>query len=119
MPLREKLNQQTKSLNRMEDHMGDRTFDRPVSVRDGQFIQEIGSLDDAFDFLDEWPRERRGPIFETAFRACQRAYDGQIPLSVARDAVAGFARSVKILQEPLAPLPWMSGTKSGRGGVAA
>ncbi|TIT49898.1 MAG: DUF982 domain-containing protein, partial [Mesorhizobium sp.] len=56
---------------------------------------------------------------ETAFRACQRAYDGQIPLSVARDAVAGFARSVKILQEPLAPLPWMSGTKSGRGGVAA
>ncbi|RWE39461.1 MAG: DUF982 domain-containing protein [Mesorhizobium sp.] len=99
--------------------MGDRTFDRPVLVRDRQFIQEIGSLDDAFDFLDEWPRERRGPIFETAFRACQRAYDGQIPLSVARDAVAGFARSVKILQEPLAPLPWMSGTKSGCGGVAA
>lgn len=118
MPSREKL-KQTNTLNRMEDYMGDRTFDRPVLVKDGQFIQEIGSLEDAFDFLDEWPRERRGPIFETAFRACQRAYDGQISLSVARDAVAGFARSVKMLQEPLAPLPWMSGTKSGRGGVAA
>lgn len=118
MPSREKPNQQIKSFNRMEDHMGDRTFDGPVLVKNGQFIQELGSLEDAFDFLDEWPRERRGPIFETAFRACQRAYDGQIPLSVARDAVAGFARSVRILHEPLAPLPWMDGTKSGRGGVA-
>ncbi|AEH88395.1 MULTISPECIES: DUF982 domain-containing protein [Mesorhizobium] len=99
--------------------MGDRMFDQPVLVINGQFIQELGCLEDAFDFLHDWPRERRGPIFETAFRACQRAYDGQVSLSVARDAVAGFARSVKILQEPLAPLPWMGGMNSGRGGIAA
>ncbi|RVB81270.1 DUF982 domain-containing protein, partial [Mesorhizobium sp. M7A.F.Ca.CA.002.04.1.1] len=49
--------------------MSYRTFDRPVLVKNGEFIQEIGCLDDAFDFFDEWPRERRGPIFETAFRA--------------------------------------------------
>ncbi|RUV37797.1 DUF982 domain-containing protein [Mesorhizobium sp. M7A.F.Ca.MR.148.00.0.0] len=99
--------------------MSDRTFDQPVLVKNGGFIQEIGCLDDAFDFFDEWPREQRGPIFETAFRACQRAHDGQVPLTVARDAVAGFARSVKILQDPLAQFPWMDGTRSGRGGVTA
>ncbi|RUW61393.1 DUF982 domain-containing protein [Mesorhizobium sp. M7A.F.Ca.US.008.03.1.1] len=99
--------------------MSDRTFDRPVLVKNGEFIQEIGCLDDAFDFFDEWPRERRGPIFETAFRACQRAYNGQVPMTVARDAVAGFARSVRILQDPLAQFPWMDGTKSGHGGVTA
>lgn len=98
--------------------MSDRTFDRPVLVKNGQFIQEIGCLEDAFDFFDEWPRERRGPIFDTAYRACQRAYDGQISPSIARDAFAGFARSAKILQESLAPLPWMVSPKSGRGGVA-
>ncbi|RVB62581.1 DUF982 domain-containing protein, partial [Mesorhizobium sp. M7A.F.Ca.CA.002.04.1.1] len=47
------------------------------------------------------------------------AHDGQVPLTVARDAVAGFARSVKILQDPLAQFPWMDGTRSGRGGVIA
>jgi hypothetical protein len=56
-------------------------------------VEEIECLADAFEFLQEWPNNRRGLIFDTAFRACQRAYDGQVPISVAREAFAGFARS--------------------------
>jgi hypothetical protein len=37
----------------------------PVFVKGGEhLIQEIRSLDDALDFLDEWPRTRQGPIYE-------------------------------------------------------
>lgn len=34
-------------------------------------VEEIECLADAFEFLQEWPNNRRGPIFDTAFRACQ------------------------------------------------
>ncbi len=101
--------------------MNDRTFDRPVFVKKGGgvMVEEIGCLADAFGFLQEWPKNRRGPIFDTAFRACQRAYDGQVPMSVARDAFAGFARSAKILEDISATMPWMTAPKTGRGGVSA
>ncbi|TIO33662.1 DUF982 domain-containing protein [Mesorhizobium sp.] len=101
--------------------MNDRTFDRPVFVKKGGgvMVGEIGCLADAFEFLQEWPKDRRGPIFNAAFRACQRAYDGQVPISVARDAFAGFARSAKILEDISAAMPWMTAPKTGRGGVSA
>lgn len=101
--------------------MNDRTFDNPVFVRAEEgLVQEIACLEDAFDFLDEWPRHRRGVIFETAKRACQRAFDRQLPLTVARDAFAGFARSAKILEDVSTTVPWMVGVKTDRtGGVAS
>ncbi|GLS34473.1 hypothetical protein GCM10010869_00610 [Mesorhizobium tianshanense] len=100
--------------------MNDRTFDRPVFVKTGEVrVEEIGCLADAFRFLQEWPKNRRGPIFDTALRACQRAYDGQVPMSVARDAFAGFARSAKILDDISAAMPWMTAPKTGHGGVSA
>ncbi|TIS76301.1 MAG: DUF982 domain-containing protein [Mesorhizobium sp.] len=100
--------------------MNDRTFDRPVFVKKGEFmVEEVECLADAFEFLQEWPKNRRGPIFDTAFRACQRAYDAQVPISVAREAFAGFARSAKILEDASAAMPWMTAPKTGRGGVTA
>ena len=97
--------------------MSERTFDSPVFVRAAEgLIQEIACLEDAFDFLDEWPEHRRGVIYETAKRACHRAFDGFVPLKVARDAFAGFARSVKILEDVSAAMPWMAGTNTGRTG---
>jgi hypothetical protein len=104
-----------------EVSMSERTFDSPVYVRAAEgLIQEIACLDDAFDFLDEWPEHRRGVIYETARRACCRAYDGLLPLKVARDALAGFARSVNILEDVATPMPWMASAKAGEtGGVAA
>ncbi|CCV08286.1 conserved hypothetical protein [Mesorhizobium metallidurans STM 2683] len=98
--------------------MNDKTFDNPVFVKDGQFIAlEIACVADALDFLDEWPRNRRGPIYDTAKRACHRAHDGLVPVSVARDAFAGFARSVNILEDVSGVLPWMTAPNTGRGGI--
>ncbi|TIW21017.1 MAG: DUF982 domain-containing protein, partial [Mesorhizobium sp.] len=56
--------------------MNDRIFDSPVFVKSGNsFIQEIACLEDALEFLYEWPKHKRGPIYQTALRACQRAFD--------------------------------------------
>ena len=44
----------------MEVYVRDRVFEAPVFVKDGKhLIQEIHSLDDALDFLEEWPLNRR------------------------------------------------------------
>lgn len=99
--------------------MNDRAFDVPVFVKSGEhFVQEIGSLDDALDFLEEWPRNRRGPIYETALRACHRAYSGDVPLDVARNAFIGFARSAGIHEKVETLLPFPAISRSGRGGVS-
>ncbi|MEZ2329658.1 DUF982 domain-containing protein [Mesorhizobium sp. RCC_202] len=96
--------------------MNDRMFDSPVFVKSGNsLIQEIACLEDALEFLYEWPRNRRGAIYETALRACQRAFDSNYPLTAARGAFCGFAKSAKILEEVTTILPWMLG-KGGRGG---
>ncbi|SFO66409.1 Protein of unknown function [Mesorhizobium sp. NFR06] len=97
--------------------MNDRMFDSPVFVKCGNsLVQEIACLEDALEFLYEWPRNRRGDIYETALRACQRAFDGGYPLTAAREAFCGFAKSVKIHEEVSAGLPWMNAGKGNRGG---
>jgi hypothetical protein len=53
-------------------------------VKDGNhLIQEISCLEDALEFLYEWPQSRRGPIYHTALRACQKVYEGNYTLSAA------------------------------------
>lgn len=100
--------------------MNDKTFGSPVFVKDGSFvIQEILSVADALDFLDEWPRKRRGVIYETAQRALHAAHDGRYPVSAAREAFASWARSAKILEDVSTTPPWMTAPKAGRGGVPA
>lgn len=96
--------------------MNDRMFDSPVYVKSGNsLVQEIVCLEDALEFLYEWPKNRRGTIYETALRACQRAFDSSYPLAAARDAFCGFAKSAKIHEEVSTPLPWMT-AKGGHGG---
>jgi Protein of unknown function (DUF982) len=54
----------------MEVDLNDRIFDVPQYVRTGEhLIQEIRTLDDALDFLEEWPVNLQGPIYETALWA--------------------------------------------------
>ncbi|MDX8523653.1 DUF982 domain-containing protein [Mesorhizobium sp. MSK_1335] len=96
--------------------MNDRMFDSPVFVRSGNsLIQEIACLEDALEFLYEWPKHKRGPIYDTALRACQRAFDSDYPLTSAQVAFSNFAKSARILEQVSAPPLWMTGT-SGRGG---
>jgi 5,10-methenyltetrahydromethanopterin hydrogenase len=79
-----------------EDLMSTRTFDSPVFVKDGnRLIQEIACLEDALEFLYDWPQKRRGPIHATALRACQKAFETDYPLSAARSAFVGFAKSYR------------------------
>ncbi|RAZ90399.1 DUF982 domain-containing protein [Mesorhizobium hawassense] len=99
--------------------MNDRMFDSPLFVKSGSsLIQEIACIEDALEFLYEWPKNRRGPIYHTALRACQRAFDSDFPRKAARDAFSGFAKAAKILEEVSAPPPWMVSV-GGRGGLAA
>lgn len=99
--------------------MNDRMFDSPVFVKSGNsLVQEIACLEDALEFLYEWPKNRRGPIYETALRACQRAFDGTYPLSAAREAFCGFAKSAKIHEDVTTALPWMVSKRSQGGGLA-
>ena len=98
--------------------MNDRMFDNPVFVSEWKsLVQEIACLEDALEFLYEWPKNRRGPIYQTALRACQRAFDSGYPLSAARDAFAGFAKSANILETVGTPPPWML-APANHGGVA-
>jgi hypothetical protein len=100
----------------LEDPMNDRMFDSAVFVKSGNsLIQEIACLEDALEFLYEWPKDRRGPIHQTALRACQRAFDSDYPLSAARDAFRGFAKAARILEEVSMTIPWMR-RKGGQGG---
>lgn len=100
--------------------MSDRMFDSPVFVKSGNaLLEEIACLEDALEFLYEWPVKRRGPIYGTALRACQRAFDSGYPLSAAKQAFCGFAKSANILEDVSMPLPWMAGGKSGANGLGA
>lgn len=86
--------------------MNDRMFESPVFVKDRQGpTREVVCLEDALEFLYEWPKFRRGPIYQTALRACQRAFDSGYPLSAAQEAFAGFARSANILEQGSIPQP--------------
>jgi hypothetical protein len=109
----------THTVVQMEVSVNERAFDVPVFVRSGEhYVQEICSLDDALDFLEEWPRNRQGPIYETALRACHRAYCRDVPIGVARDAFIGFAKSAGIHERVETLLPFPAISKSGRGDVS-
>lgn len=99
--------------------MSVRMFENPVFVKDRNLIvREIACLEDALEFLYEWPKNRRGTIYGTAVRACQKAFDSDYPMVSARDAFASFAKWAKVHEEVSAPPPWMIGPKAGRGGVS-
>ena len=100
--------------------MNDRLFSRPVFVKDGNYIvREIATLDDAFEFLDDWPEIKRDLVHQTAWKACCDAFDGHKPLYVALDAFEGFAKRANILEDPASVMPWINGAKTGGGRMTA
>jgi hypothetical protein len=100
--------------------MNAEVFSSPIFVKRGTYIvQEIASLADAIDFLDECPQDRKDLIHETALRACHDAHDGHKPVSAARNAFLGFAKRAGILEDPTAAMQWIAACKSGSGRVQA
>ncbi len=89
-----------------------RIFDCPVFVKAGNSVgEEIAYLEDALHFLYDWPHD-------TALRACRRAFEADYPLNAAREAFAGFAKSVGILDKTDRPPGWTL-PRSGHGGDAS
>lgn len=93
-----------------------RTFSRPIFVKDvDQAILQISNVADALGFLARWPEQRRGPIYNTAMRACHAAREDRLSVDGARNAFAGFARSVGIREpEAVSVEPWIATPKRGR-----
>lgn len=100
--------------------MSVKMFDNPVFVKDGQHvIKKVACLEDALEFLYGWPEDRHNTIYETALRACEKAFDSDYPVIAARNAFATFAKWAKILEDATPPPQWMFGSKTGEGGMVA
>ena len=95
-------------------------FANPVYVAEGpSLIREIASVEDAIDFLEDWPKSMQGPVHNTALKACYRAASGLLPVDGARDAMESFARISRILEDGATMEPWKIVPKVGAGGGGA
>ncbi|MBN9073653.1 MAG: DUF982 domain-containing protein [Rhizobiales bacterium] len=73
-------------------------FQSPVAVMVGLGAKrEVCSLRDMHEFLMDWPPSRRGPVYNTAVRACEAARIGHLTVEQARRAFVEFARISRIL----------------------
>src|SRR5690606_7579071 len=94
-------------------------FDRPVYLKEKKdLVREITSIEDAIDYLEEWPERQRDLIHEAALKTCYMAHDGLKPLRAARDAIRAFGKKKGILVKQPAVQPWMVKTPNGGGRVS-
>jgi hypothetical protein len=69
-----------------------------VSRADGLTGQDIENLEQALQFLRDWPADRRGPVYQAAYNACTAAREGYLTVEEARKSLSGFARITGILR---------------------
>ena len=72
-------------------------FDKPLFVKNARSIERLASLEEAFDFLDDWPLEKRGDTYEVLLRACRLAAKGIFPLPAVRENLRRFFIKERIL----------------------
>ncbi|WP_439502571.1 DUF982 domain-containing protein [Aminobacter ciceronei] len=110
-----------KADNSREKIVNVQTFERSIFLRDDKnSIREIECINDALAFLASWPEHRRGPIYQSAYRACQAVREERLHLDGARNALHCFGRSAGILEQaPVSVEPWMIAPRNGRGGILA
>jgi hypothetical protein len=77
--------------------MTGKMFDRPLFVKNARYVQELASLEDVFDFLEEWPAEKRGDTHQVLIRACRLAAQGIFPLPAIRENVRRFLIKERLL----------------------
>lgn len=74
-----------------------KTFDIPVVVTGADMREHrVASVEDALDFLEDWPVYRRNMLYEAAKRLCHSAHDGLCPADAARSAFAKWAKLEQI-----------------------
>jgi hypothetical protein len=104
----------------VEEVMTEKYFDSLMFVKNGNFlVEEVGSADDAVDFLEEWPEHRRDKIYDAARRACYAALDGRVSSDAARSAFRTWAEWAGILKEVAIVMPWIKESQPRRSGIAA
>jgi hypothetical protein len=81
-----------------------------VSSPDERSENDIEDLDQALQFLRDWPADRRGPVYQAAYNACTAAREGYLTIEEARKSLSGFARITGILrrEEPRPAAPGAS-----------
>ncbi|WP_320204010.1 DUF982 domain-containing protein [Agrobacterium rosae] len=67
-------------------------FDHPVYAQQKYFVQEICGIDDVFDYLDEWPEEKRNLTYETLVKFGREAACGRFPTSAIRENFRRFLK---------------------------
>lgn len=70
--------------------MANTLFDAPLFLKKRHYIQEIASLEDVYDFLDEVPESERDTTFEVLEKACRMAAQGIFPLPAIRENLRRF-----------------------------
>jgi hypothetical protein len=63
----------------------------------GHSVEEIYSVDQALDFLQEWPVGRQGPLYQAAFDACFGASVDVVSTEEACRAFTAFCRVSRIM----------------------
>ncbi|MBL8579137.1 MAG: DUF982 domain-containing protein [Mesorhizobium sp.] len=59
---------------------------------------DIADVEQALQFLRDWPANRRGPVYHAAYNACTAAREGYLTVEEARRSLSGFARITGILR---------------------
>lgn len=96
--------------------MEDKLFVEPFFVKAGKYsLQEIASVIDAIDFLEEWPWHRRTLMHEAALDTCYAAHDGRKPVDSARRAFREWAKGEDLLSDLAVPGWMIAGRQSGNG----
>ncbi|KQS84231.1 DUF982 domain-containing protein [Rhizobium sp. Leaf386] len=70
--------------------MADHLFDAPLFLKKRHYVQELASLEDVFDLLEDWPEDERDTTFEVLEKACRMAAQGIFPLPAIRENVRRF-----------------------------
>lgn len=92
-------------------------FEKPVFVScPRQLIREISTPSDALDYLNEWPADRRDPVFSVVRRMCSRADDGVVATGTAEKAFVKWAKDNDVLED-IAVASWIARLRSGHGGA--
>ena len=74
---------------------------------------DIEDLEQALQFLRDWPADRRGPVYQSAYNACTAAREGYLTVEEARKSLSGFARITGILRKG-GPRPTIVGEPEGK-----
>jgi hypothetical protein len=101
---------------KLEEVMNGR-FGSPIYVRDGFSTVQIGGIPEALAFLNKWPTNRRGVVYDFVRWGMVAALQGLLSVETVRNAFVGWARAHRVLDQNQAGNP--TGTDADRFTLAA